>query len=365
MRIGIIAHLKHRIAEPFAGGLETHTHMLARGLRARGHEVVVFSSTGSDAAIGAEPICDETSLAAVGLAEASDVAFFKEHHAYLTLMNGLRSRSFDVIQNNSLHYLPVAMADAVPAPIVTTLHTPPFCWLESGVRLCRSKRARFVSVSRSVAKQWSRVVVSDTVIPNGIDLDRFAFRAEPDPEGYFAWSGRIVPEKGLHLAIDAARSAERTLRFAGPISDIDYFDADIRPRLGDDALYLGHLAHEELARLIGGASALLFTPRWEEPYGLVAAEALACGTPVAAFARGAIAEVVDPSCGVLAEADDASDLGAAALRAETLDRSAARNRAERHCDVETMISAYESLYRRIAASNDQGEAVPAEMAAAL
>ena len=347
MRIAIIAHLKHRIGEPFAGGLETHTHLLARGLRRRGHQVTVFASDGSDLSIGVEPICSETSILKVGLSEATDVAFFQEHHAYLNLMVELRTRGFDVIHNNSLHYLPVAMADAVATPMLTTLHTPPFCWLESGIRLCRSSRSTFVAVSDALRSQWASIAPIQGVVLNGIDLDRFAFRKTPSADPYLAWSGRIVPEKGLHLAIDAAKRVGMTLRIAGPIADRDYFDREIRPRLGQGAVHLGHLDHNDLADVIGGARVLLFTPCWEEPYGLVAAEALACGTPVAAFARGAIAEVLDESCGVLAAPNDAEALAEAAVKAQRLHRQDCRRRAERHCDVEVMIDAYERIYERM------------------
>ena len=125
MRVAIIAHLKYAIREPFAGGLEKHTHMLARSLRRRGHEVVLFASTRSDEALGVEAICEETALLKTGVSEAQDVAFFREHHAYLSLMTDLRRRDFDVVHNNSLHYLPIIMADTVGAPMLTTLHTPP------------------------------------------------------------------------------------------------------------------------------------------------------------------------------------------------------------------------------------------------
>ncbi|PZO71564.1 MAG: glycosyltransferase family 4 protein [Sphingomonas taxi] len=353
MRIAIIAHLKHPISEPFAGGLETHTHLLARGLRKRDHDVTVFASTRSDKTLGLEAICDETALEEVGVAEATDVAFFREHHAYLKLMTDLASREFDVIHNNALHYLPVAMADTIPTPMVTTLHTPPFCWLESGVRLCRSPRATFVAVSEALRRQWTPITPVEGVVLNGIDLNRFAFRVEPDPEPYLVWSGRIVPEKGLHFAMDAARIAGAQLRIAGPISDRDYFAAEIAPRLGANAIHLGHLEHDRLAAVIGGARAFLFTPCWEEPYGLVAAEALACGTPVAAFARGAVAEIIDRNCGVLASPDEAESLAAAAIAAQRLDRRACRDRAERHCDVEVMIDVYERLYSRLAFAPDR------------
>lgn len=346
LRIGIIAHLRHPIAEPFAGGLEMHTHLLARALRERGHAVTVFASSHSESRLGLEAICSETALAAIGTTEAPNVAFFKEHHAYLSLMNGLRHRDFDVIHNNSLHYLPVTLADALPMPMVTTLHTPPFCWLESGVRLCSARNHAFVAVSQSVAALWEHVAKADEVIVNGIDLNDFAFRRHADDPGYLVWYGRIVPEKGLHFAIDAARRIGLPLRIAGPILDQDYFRTRIAPQLGPDAVHVGHLAHSDLARLVGGARAFLCTPMWDEPYGLVVAEALACGVPVAAFARGAIPEILDPSCGVLAMPDDVASLAAAGRAALTLDRRDCRKRAEHICDARRMVDGYEALYRR-------------------
>ncbi|WP_043604000.1 glycosyltransferase [Novosphingobium sp. Rr 2-17] len=346
MRIGIIAHLKYPIAEPFAGGLEMHTHLLARALRDRGHAVTVFASSHSERELGLEAICAETAIGEVGTAEARDVAFFREHHAYLSLMNDLRHRDFDVIHNNSLHYLPVTLADLLPMPMVTTLHTPPFCWLESGIRLCSGKNHALVAVSQSVARQWEHVSKPDEVILNGIDLQKFAFHAEPDPEEYLVWYGRIVPEKGLHFAIEAARLIGMPLRIAGPILDQEYYRTHIAPQLGVDAVHVGHLDHIDLARLVGGARAFLCTPMWDEPYGLVVAEALACGVPVAAFARGAIPEILDSTCGVLAIPDDAVSLAEAGRAAVTLNRSDCRHRAELACDARRMVDGYEALYRR-------------------
>lgn len=355
LKIGIISHLKHPIAEPFAGGLEMHTHLLARALRERGHAVTVFASSRSDSRIGLEAICSETALCEVGTAEATDIAFFKEHHAYLSLMNGLRHRDFDVIHNNSLHYLPVTLADSLPMPMVTTFHTPPFCWLESGVRLCSAEDHAFVAVSKSVAALWEHVAKADEVILNGIDLQKFAFHPVPDEAGYLVWYGRIVPEKGLHFAIEAARLIGLPLRIAGPILDEEYYRTRIAPQLGADAVHVGHLAHSELARLVGGARAFLCTPMWDEPYGLVIAEALACGVPVAAFERGAIPEILDAACGVLATPDDVASLAAAGLAALSLDRRACRQRAERICDVGQMVAGYEALYRRQIAQRRQGQ----------
>jgi glycosyltransferase involved in cell wall biosynthesis len=357
MRIGIIAHLKHPIAEPFAGGLEMHTHLLARSLRKRGHSVTVFASSRSDPAIGVQAICTETAIKAVGTAEATDIPFFQEHHAYLSLMNDLRHRTFDIIHNNSLHYLPVAMADSLPMPMVTTLHTPPFCWLESGLRLCTARNNAVVAVSQSVATLWSHVTSTEAVILNGIDLERFAFRSQAGADGYLVWYGRIVPEKGLHLAIEAARRIGLPLRIAGPILDEEYYRSMIAPVMGPDVVHIGHLAHDALAILVSGARAFLCTPLWDEPYGLVVAEALACGVPVAAFARGAIPEILDASCGVLATPDDVASLARAGLAALALDRYDCRKRAEALCDAERMVDRYEALYRRqIGRAEHRGDA---------
>ncbi|KPF64897.1 glycosyl transferase family 1 [Porphyrobacter sp. AAP60] len=344
MKIAIIAHFRYAIAEPFAGGLEMHTHLLAKSLRNRGHDVTLFASLKSDQDLGLEAICEETSLLQTGLAEAGDVTFFREHHAYLRLMTMLQERSFDVVHNNSLHYLPLTMAATLRAPTVTTLHTPPFCWLESGVRLGRQANT-IVAVSQATADMWRGVAHVDGVIPNGIELDLFPFSPRAAATPYLVWYGRIVPEKGLHLAIDAARACGLPLKFAGPRSDPRYFDAEIAPRLEDGVDYVGHLAHRELAQLIGGARAAICTPCWEEPYGLVVAEAVATGTPVAAFRRGGIPEILDETCGALAEPGDVASLVEAIRRALSLDRAACRRRAERYCDARTMVDAYERLYR--------------------
>jgi len=328
-----------------------HTHLLATRLRARGHDVVLFASTRSDPATGLTAICDETALMATGVAEATDIAFFREHHAYLRLMSELRRGGFDIVHNNSLHYLPVAMADTLPMPMVTTLHTPPFCWLESGIRLCRAEATRFVAVSEAIRAMWSPIVPIDRVVGNGIDLDRFPYRVVPDADPYLVWYGRIVPEKGLHLAIAAAQRVGLPLRIAGPISDPAYYAAQVAPHLGEAVRYVGHLDHAALSLLIGGARAFLCTPCWDEPYGLVVAEALACGTPVAAFARGAIPSLLDAGSGVLATPDDVDSLADAARRALHLDRSDSRARAVAICDVETMIDGYEALYEEMCAQH--------------
>lgn len=349
LKVALIASSQHPIAEPFAGGLEAHTSLLAAGLRDRGHRVTVFAASASPES-GITALSDGLDLSEAARDDASmpEEAFMVEHHAYLQLMLRLARSSFDVVQNNSLHYLPVAMSDMLGRPLVTTLHTPPTPWLESALR-CASG-ATCVSVSEANAARWSASVAVHDVIPNGVDTDLWTFRPRPAAPDLAVWSGRMTPEKGPHLAALAARAAGLQLRLAGPVHDAKYFSRKVEPLLSERIRYVGHLRHEDLAQLVGSAAVFLCTPRWDEPYGLVVAEALACGTPVAAFDRGAMSEVLDDATGRLAEPDSVPALAEAARQAAGLDRGACRSRAERVCSADTMVDRYCRLYRELLGS---------------
>lgn len=350
LRIAVVASNRHPIAEPFAGGMESHTWTLARGLRARGHDVRVHAGAGSDPALGDVQILDEQPLRlseqARGDVSMPAEAFMRDHHAYQHLMLRLAAdRSLDVVHNNSLHYLPVAMADTLHCPVVTTLHTPPTPWLESAAT-GKSNRTTFVAVSPHTAQRWSERVLVDRVIANGIDLDRWP--AGPGGGGFAVWSGRLVPEKGAHLAVLAAAEAGVPLVLAGPAPDDVYLRDVLRPLLGRGARWTGHLDQAALAGLVGSASVAVVTPCWDEPYGLVIAEAMATGTPVAAFARGAVPGLVTAACATLAPDGDVNALAAAIRRSATLSRTAVRAHALETCSAERMIDEYEAHYRAVA-----------------
>jgi len=344
LRVCLVASARYPIREPFAGGLEAQTHALARELVAAGHRVSVFAAPGSDPALDVREL-DVPTFRASAVAEADVHAptreWMAEHHAYLSLMLDLQDRlagDFDVVHNNSLHHLPVAMAAALPMPVVTTLHTPPLPWLESALAL--RPGGTFVAVSDTTRELWRDVVPSRT-IRNGVDTRRW----RPGPGGAEAvWSGRITAEKAPHEAIDAARLAGLRLRLVGPVSDPDYFRREVAPRLGDDVEHVGHLRHDELADLVGRSCVAFVTPAWDEPYGLVAAEAMACGTPVAAYARGALPEVVPPEAGRLATPGDPADLARAACEARGLPRAQVRGVAVEHCSLERMVAEYVDVY---------------------
>jgi len=347
LRVALVASARFPLRQPFPGGLEAHTWQLATRLRERGHHVTVFGGRGSDPALGVRELPGLPTLSAHARADVSMPAewFLAEHHAYLSLMLDLArtGRDYDVVHNNSLHYLPVAMADTLPVRLLTTLHTPPTPWLESAVALAPGTSS-FAAVSRATARQW-RGTVEAPVVPNGVDT---AFWTPGPGGGVPVWSGRIVPEKGPVEAILAARRAGTGLRLAGPTPDARFFREQVAPLLGDGIEHVGHLDHTDLVRLVGSASVAVISPCWDEPYGLVVAEALACGTPVAGFDRGALPELLDDTCGVLARPGDVDGLAAAITAAARLDRAAARRRAVGTCSVETMVDGYERRYRELA-----------------
>jgi glycosyltransferase involved in cell wall biosynthesis len=353
MHVVILAAARHPLRQPFAGGLESLTWALVRGLRERGVDVTLFAGPGSDPALGAREL-------AVRPLELSDLAradvamppepWLREHHAYLQVMLELRDRAdVDVIHNNSLHFLPLALAQSCAAPMLTTLHTPPTPWLEPAISLMDQTRSRFVAVSRHTAQLWSHVTTAE-VLHNGVDTT--VWTAGPGGDD-LVWVGRVVPEKAPHEAIRIALESGRPIRLAGPVGDADYFHSAVEPLLGPTVEYLGHLGVPALRELVGSSAALVVTPEWDEPYGLVAAESLACGTPVVGYRRGGLSEFVAPHCGVLVEPGDVAGAAAAVDAVCALDRRGCREHAESSCSLDTMVDAYVAHYGRLTAGMGQ------------
>ncbi|MCY0387935.1 glycosyltransferase [Robbsia sp. Bb-Pol-6] len=351
MRIGILTHVKHPVREPFAGGLEAFTYDMTLALKKRGHDVTLFASSGSAAELGHIAILDDENYGETGTRGIKE-AFFEEyrdeHVAYMNCMQRLDDHRFDVVFNNSLHYVPVMMAPLIGTPMLTVLHTPPFFELSNAIAaLRRTTKIRFATVSKSNARSWARWVPECDIIANGIDLSTWAPVAQPSRR-HALWYGRLVPEKGAHLAMDAAQRAGLSIEIVGQASDETYFKNEIAPRLNEHAVYLGHLERSSLVSRVQHASVCLVTPCWDEPFGLVVAESLACGTPVAAFARGAIPDLLTAATGVTAPPGDVDALAQAAVRARELSRAECRHAAQAWWSQDLMLTRYERLLQEVA-----------------
>lgn len=350
LRVAIIGHARFGIAEPFAGGIESHTALLARSVRDLGHHVTVFAGPATAEApndltvvpiVDREPDCTgyerTDNPMPAGRWETEDAGY------RLALGAVAAPGAFDVVHNNSLHYLPPTLCDQLGVPTVHTLHTPPF----DPLHLAHEQRARrapggdVVAVSHSLRRAWG--ALATTVVPNGVRIDEWVYGDAPSDA--CVWMGRVVPEKAPHLAIDAARLAGRKIVLAGPVQHPGYFEAEVRPRLGAHARWLGHLDTTSLSALCRTAAVGVVTPQWDEPFGLVIAEMLACGTPVAAFARGAITELVVPGVGATAAPDDVASLAAAIDAAARLDRRVCRKHAVEHLSAMVMAERYIARYR--------------------
>jgi glycosyltransferase involved in cell wall biosynthesis len=347
MHVVILAASRHPLRQPFAGGLESLTWALVRGLRQRGVDVTLFAGPGSDPALGAR----EMATAPLELSDSAraDVSmppepWLREHHAYLQVMLELRDRQdVDVIHNNSLHFLPLALAQSCAAPMLTTLHTPPTPWLEPAIALMDQTRSKFVAVSRHTARQWAHVTAAD-VVHNGVDTE--VWTQGPGGED-LVWVGRLVPEKAPHEAIRIAAASGRRIRLAGPVGNSDYFETYVEPLLGPNATYLGHLDVPALRDLVGSSAAMVVTPEWDEPYGLVAAESLACGTPVVGYRRGGLPEFVSAHCGVLVEPGDVAAAAAQVDGVCAMDRHECRKHAATNCSLDAMVDAYLARYTQL------------------
>jgi glycosyltransferase involved in cell wall biosynthesis len=360
MKIAIMAPLVTAIREPQRGGSQAFVSDLARGLAGRGHDVHVYAASGSEIP-GVEVVdtgIDPRSLAGTlyrasgpaagepgeaGAASAADSAF-------ATAYTAMRAARYDVIHNHAFDAPAVRLATALPAPVVHTLHLPPDQAVSAALRQAArcSRPPAVAAVSDFQAGAWRRVVPVDAILP------------PYPPTGVIAWSGtagrgalyagRLSPEKGTAEAIDIARAAGVPIDIYGDVYDPGYSREQIDPRRN----WPGVTVHPGVPRAslweaMARAAVVLYPARWDEPFGMAAAEAQACGTPVVAFRRGGLSEVIlDGVTGFLVRPDDVAAAAEAVSKAAGISRLACREHAEGRLDLELSLDAHERLYRRVA-----------------
>lgn len=355
MKIAIVGLMRHPIAEPFAGGMESHTWWLAKKLIERGHEVTLFASGDSDKSLGLSA-CTKSSLSSHPNAQSYFGDMACNMTAYADVLRRICEGQFDIVHNNALHPLLLLSAADLPVPMLMVLHAIVSPELAAAMHYAATrntdKRLKVAAVSQSVADQW-RSIIETEVVYNGIDIDSWPFHTNP-VKNMALWYGRFVPEKAPHLAIQAALAANYSINIAGPVSDHAYFDDQILPLLTyPEVTYLGHLSHLEIKQLLAQASVFVNTPMWEEPYGIVYAEALATGVPVVAFDRGAASEILNERCGVVVEESTIEALATGIAQAAKLSRRSCRARAESFCSLNSMVDSYECLYHQLIIKQQQ------------
>jgi len=349
VRIALIAPLVTTIREPQRGGSQAFLADLAIGLTHRGHEVDVYASTGSeipgvtmiDTGIDSRQLA--TSLYRVGGADPTDSG--RVESAFAAVFAAVRTVQYDIVHNHAFDAPAIRYAADVSAPVIHTLHLPPDMAVRSAVaEMLQSETPPVVAgVSASQARAWGVT----TILSDGVPVDRIPWSGSAGEGLMFA--GRFSPEKGAAEAIDIARRAGIRIDVYGDPYDPDYARTQIDPRRGLPGVAIhSSVPRAALWRLMGQAAAVLCPVKWEEPFGLVAAEAQAAGTPVIAFRRGAMEQVVvDGETGFLVPL---GDLGAAARalgRLSTIRRAACRQHAETRLSLEFSLDAHDALYETV------------------
>jgi glycosyltransferase involved in cell wall biosynthesis len=340
LRIAMLAPLVAPMREPESCGNHRIIADLARGFAARGHDVTLFAAAGSDVAgirvIGID-VAPEGRRAFALLGPGGSAARHALEQAFARAVAEVRRYGCDVI---SQHAFDAPAIDGTASwPTVHTLHLPPI--VPDVVRALRRTSGRIVAVSASAGERWRGILGREiAVIPNGVP------GAAPSPRatgGYALIAGRISAEKGTAVALRAARDLGLRARVAGEIYDRSYFEREVAPLLGEGEL-VGTLARDQLWQLMAAADVVLMPITWDEPFGLVAAEAQLAGCPVAGFRRGALTEVVlDGIGGYLAAPGDLPALVRAARACRSLDRAAIRAAARTRFAIEPCIAAHERV----------------------
>ncbi|MBE3557708.1 MAG: glycosyltransferase [Ktedonobacteraceae bacterium] len=360
MRIALVAPLVTTIAQPFVGGAQAVVADLARGLVERGHVVTLFARKGSQVpGVRLEPVdvpehIVPSSFAHPGEERAADSSFFAQANLFFDLFLQLRRRSdeFDLVHVHAFDW-PAFTCSALLAdiPVFHTLHLPSVTpEINEALRILhrRDHPLTLITVSHACASTYADYTPIDHIIYNGLALAGIPFSAQVDADAPLLFAGRITPEKGVEAAIEIAALAKRRLLIAGGVYDRAYYEQRILPRLqqgGERVSYLGQLEHEALWQLMGQCCGLLFPIEWDEPFGLTAIEAMAAGTPVIAFRRGAAAEVIrHGETGFLVEPGNRVHAAALVDELPQIARMHCRRHVEQHFSLARMLDDHERVY---------------------
>jgi glycosyltransferase involved in cell wall biosynthesis len=339
VRILELAPLWEAVPPPAYGGTEAVVALLTEQLVARGHDVTLAASGDSTTTAHHFAVYHRSLRRADDLHDRDP---YDWTHIAISLA---QARDFDIVHNHAGE-LAMAMCALVDVPVLTTMHCLPtidtqFIW------------DRYTGSYNTISAAQRRPVGSDRparfmgYVHNAIDVDTFPFQAEKGEDLLFL--SRIAPEKGPQIAIEAARRLGRRLIIAGKVDryDRDFFDEVIRDEIdGEQILYVGEADATQKRELYRSAYCLLMPLTWEEPFGLVMPEAMACGTPVVALRRGSAAEIIDHGrTGFVV--DNIDELVEAVRDVPKIDPHACRDHVRTHFSPGIMADRYVHLYESI------------------
>ena len=347
------------------------THYLSEELIKRGHDVTLFAS--SDSKTKAE-------LVSNGLVSLSQNKKFKPFYQQVTeikrekflMKKAIRSQAvlvydslllsklyqlalknkFDIIYIGKIGHRALPFAALCPTPTVLTQHSPlnKFSILVLKEYKKRYSQLHFVALTKSHARPAPEIFT--TVINNGINLKQFKFN--PKPKNYLLVVGRLDPEKGIYQAIKIAQMAKEKLLIVGRKTEDSYWYKKIRPYLNQRIKYEGLVPYHKISSYYQNARALLFPIQWEEPFGLAMIESMACGTPVIAFRRGSVPEIIkDKKTGFIIEPfnkkgqANIEECADAVKKIDQIKRLACRKWIEQNFTLKKMVDNYEKLFHKI------------------
>jgi glycosyltransferase involved in cell wall biosynthesis len=353
VKVAIVAPLVSAIREPQGGGSQAFVADLARGLVSRGHEVHVYAATGSEIPgvtvidTGVDPRSLAATLYRASGPPAPDPAAAEP--AFARAYSAVRETRYDVIHNHAFDAPAISLAGALTTPVVHTLHLPPDAAIAAALRQPAQdgQPPAVACVSAFQAGTWRRVARVDAILPPYVPTGSVPWSDAAGDGAVFA--GRLSPEKGAAEAIDIARAAGAQIDVYGDVYDAEY----ARERIGPRRNAPGVAVHQGLPRAsmwaaMARAAVVVCPARWDEPFGMAAADAQACGTPVVAFRRGGLGEiVVDGVTGFLVAPDDIQAAADSVRKATGISRAACREHAESNLDLERSLDAHEQFYRRV------------------
>lgn len=335
MKIAMLAPISWRTPPRHYGPWEWVVSMLTEGLVRKGIDVTLYAT--ADSVTGAEL----RSVAPRSWSEDPELDPKVWECLHISKVFEEAER-YDLIHNN-FDFLPLSYSGLVDTPLVTTIHgfsSPKIV----PVFKKYNQRGHYVAISES--DRHPDLDYSATV-HHGIPLELYPYRETP--ERYLLFFGRIHHDKGVYESIRLAKQVDLPLVIAGIIQDQNYFDRYVKPYIDDDMVrYIGPIGPDEKGKVLGGAMALLHLINFDEPFGLSVAESMACGTPVIAFNRGSMPELIaDEETGFLV--DDLDQARHALYNLKKIDRRSCRRRVEENFSVELMVDRYIEVYKKILA----------------